>query len=105
MKTMKIVEEHFSSIHQLLSVISSRPKNSEMAACDSSESNGKEFTGTKNFQEAVDLFQYGYTDVLDKIKSGIASNVIRLSNGVMLKMVLSDMRRMFLMQFRVCQIA
>ena len=72
---MKIVEEHFSSIHQLLSVISSRPKNSEMATCDSSESNGENFTGTKNFEEAVDLFQYGYTDVLDKIKSGIASNV------------------------------
>lgn len=72
---MKIVEEHFNSIHQLLSVISSRPNNSEMADCNSSEFNGERFTGTKDFKEAVKLFQYGYTDVLSEIKSGIDSNV------------------------------
>lgn len=71
---MRIVEEHFASIHQLLSVINSRPNNSEMYGRDSSEANGKDFSGTKNFKEAVELFQYGYTDVLDKIKSGIVSN-------------------------------
>ena len=72
---MKVVEEHFGSIHELLRVIGARPHNSEMAACNSSEENGKGFTGTKNWDEAVHLFETGYTDVLPEIKSGIEKNV------------------------------
>lgn len=72
---MKVIEEHFESINQLLNVIDSRPNNSEMRSQHSSKEGDKSFTGTKNWNEAVELFQYGYKDVLDEIKSGIAKNV------------------------------
>ena len=73
--SIRVVEEHFGSIHELLRVIGARPHNSEMARCNSSEENDKSFTGTKNWDEAVQLFRTGYTDVLPQIKSGIEKNV------------------------------
>lgn len=87
---MNIIREHFESIHQMLSVIESRTNNSHMIGQNESvETWNEEWYGTKNFDEAKNLFQYGYTDILDKIKAGMAkSNVTqiqnrrRVSNGV-----------------------
>lgn len=72
---MRIVKEHFESIHQLLNVLETRPNNAEMSGCNSSTKNDESFTGTKNWAEAVELFQNGYSEVLDQIKSGVAKNV------------------------------
>lgn len=71
---MNVVKEHFDSIHQLLAVLEERPNNSEMSDRHESTGNGKAFTGTKNWEEAVNLFENGYTEVLDKIKDGILKN-------------------------------
>lgn len=73
--SIRVAEEHFASIHELLRVISARPHNAEMAARNSSEDNDESFTGTKNWDEAVHLFETGYTDVLPEIKTGIEKNV------------------------------
>lgn len=35
----------------------------------------KDFTGTNTWEEAVSLYQYGYTDILERIKSGIGANL------------------------------
>ena len=72
---MNIIKEHFKSIHQLLSVIESRPNNSVMANAYSSRENDKHFTRTKDWNEAVAIFQNGYVDILDKIKAGVAQHM------------------------------
>lgn len=86
---MNIIREHFDSIHQMLSVIEGRSNNSIMADKHASEKSSKSFTGTNSFSEAKNLFQYGYTDVLDKIKAGTTKtnptqiqNRRRVSTGV-----------------------
>lgn len=73
----RIIKEHFKSIHEMLSVIESRKNNEVMANENSSHSNGKDFTGTRTYNEAKDLFQNGYTDILDKIKAGVSANLKR----------------------------
>lgn len=72
---MKVVEEHFSSIRELLKVLKTRTNNASMAGCHASTENNKSFTGTKDWSEAVNLFETGYTDVLPQIKSGIEKNI------------------------------
>lgn len=72
---MKIIKEHFTSIRQMLSVIESRPNNKVMKGRKESEDGTLSFTGTRSYQEALDLFQNGYTDVLDQIKTGVDANV------------------------------
>lgn len=68
----KIIKEEFNSIHQMLSVIGNRPNNKVMRNQHASETNGKDFTGTASYKDAVDLFQNGYTEILPKIKNGMA---------------------------------
>lgn len=79
---MNIIREHFDSIHQMLSVIESRKNNSHMKGQNSSSSTDSwKWYGSRNFDEAKNLFQYGYTDVLDKIKAGLAkTNVTQIQN-------------------------
>ena len=72
---MHIVKEHFDSIHKLLSVVESRPNNSEMKGEDSSRTGSKDFTGTGSWNEAVDLFRNGYKDVLPKIQAEVSKNL------------------------------
>lgn len=74
---MKIIKEHFDSIHQMLSVIESRKNNEVMSDRESSQTGDKSFTGTKSYSEAKELFQNGYTDILDKIKQGVSGNLKR----------------------------
>lgn len=74
---MKIIKEHFDSIHQMLSVIESRKNNEVMSGKHSSKTEDKHFTGTNSYDEAKELFQNGYTDILDKIKQGVSANLKR----------------------------
>lgn len=66
---MEIVKEHFKSIHQLLSVLDSRPNNSAMKEQNSSKSGDYSFTGSNSYEEAVTLFREGYKEILPKIMS------------------------------------
>lgn len=77
---MKIIKEHFSSIHQMLNVIESRSNNSVMRNDHSSETGDKKFTGTKSYPEAKQIFETGYTDILDQIKTGIGNNLKKTQN-------------------------
>lgn len=80
MAKVNIVKEHFTSIRDMLSVINSRENNSVMKNEYSSSKGSYEFTGTRNWQEAIDLFENGYTDVLDKIKAGVAKGIKQTEN-------------------------
>lgn len=67
-----LIREHFGSISEMLSVMESRTNNSVMHGKNSSRDNDKEFTGTKNWNEAMNLYRYGYVDILPEIKKGTA---------------------------------
>lgn len=71
----KLIQEHFNSISEMLNVICSRPNNSVMKEANSSHKNGKGFTGTNSWDEAMNLYQYGYIDILEKVKKGTTSIV------------------------------
>ena len=75
MAERNIVKEHFTSIHQMLNVINSRPNNDVMSGKNSSTEGGESFTGTKNWEEANELFEHGYVEILDKIKAGVADGI------------------------------
>lgn len=59
----------------MLSVITNRNNNGPMKNENSSVSNGKDFTGTNTWEEALNLYQYGFTDILERVKSGVALNL------------------------------
>ena len=71
----KLNYENFESISQMLSVINGRKNNSAMSGCMSSERNGKSFTGTNSYKEAVDLITNGWEEPLDKMKKATAKNI------------------------------
>lgn len=66
---MKIIKEHFKSIYQLLNTLDKRPNNSAMEDSDSSRSGDYDFTGSHSYEEAVQLFREGYTEILPKVMS------------------------------------
>ena len=70
-----IVKEHFTSIHQMLDVVNSRPNNSVMSSKDSSKHDGKDWYGTENWEEANELFKHGFTEILPEIKAGVAAGI------------------------------
>lgn len=72
---VNLVKEHFTSINQMLTVINSRPNNDIMKGKYSSKESGADWYGTENWEEAVDLFEHGYTEILDKIKAGVAAGI------------------------------
>lgn len=80
MNISHVIEEHFDSIHRMLNVIGSRPNNPAMRDNYSSEKGSELFTGTRNWDEAVELFEDGYTDVLGEIKFGISKNIRATQN-------------------------
>lgn len=65
-----VVIENFDNISQLIHVIANRKKNDVMKSCNSSETGSKDFTGTKNYAEAVKFALEGYTKPLDALKRG-----------------------------------
>ena len=72
---INIVSEHFTSINQMLKVIESRENNDIFKNTHSSETGSESFCGTKNWEEAMDLFTYGYKEILPKIKDGVGANL------------------------------
>ena len=75
MAKVNLVKEHFTSIHQMLNTVNSRPNNSIMNGKNSSKSGDKSFTGTKSWEEANELFEHGYTEILPQIKAGVAAEL------------------------------
>ena len=66
---MKLIHEHFNSINELLSVLSTRPNNAVMARENSSQKIGdKSWYGTDNWEDALYLLKTGYTNILPEIK-------------------------------------
>lgn len=87
---MNIVREHFKSISEMMDVLKKRPNNEHMKGCDSSSQKGsKDWYGTSSFEEAVELMQTGYKDVLPKIKEGLNKSTKALSKHF----AKSEMRR------------
>ena len=74
---LNIIKEHFNSINEMISVVESRPNNSAMPNSHSSETNGKDFTGTASYDEAKELFRNGYAEILPQIKAGVSANLKR----------------------------
>lgn len=72
---MKINHERFESLDNFMKVIENRPKNERMKNANSSRSGSKDFTGTKNFEEALDLLKNGYEKPLEKIKNAVAKDL------------------------------
>ena len=66
-----VVREDFSSLNQLLDVISKRPNNKCMQGADSSRSGSISFTMTESYDEATKLLVNGYTDILGKLKDDV----------------------------------
>ena len=77
MKELNIIKEHFNSINEMISVIESRQNNAIMANCHSSQTGDEDFTGTKSYEEAKELFRNGYTEILPQIKKGVAAEMKR----------------------------
>lgn len=72
---MKINHERFESLDTFMKVIESRPKNKIMQNANSSRSGSENFTGTRNYEEALELLKNGYDKPLEKIKSGVARDL------------------------------
>ena len=64
-----VIVEKFDSIGQMIKTIESRPNNNVMRGCNSSKDPDYGFTKTHSYDEALDLFRYGYTEPLKKIKN------------------------------------
>lgn len=87
---MKIVSEHFKSISEMMDVLTKRPNNEIMEGQNSSSRKGdKDWYGTESFEEAVELMQTGYKDVLPQIKQGLSNSMKALSK----QFSRTDMRR------------
>lgn len=67
---MKIIIEEFNDINSLLNTIENRPVNDVFKTKKLSSMNIDEslWSGTRTYDESVQLFKYGYTDVLEKVK-------------------------------------
>lgn len=74
---MNIIKEHFNSIHEMISIIEARPNNEIMKDEKHSQTDTESFTGTKSYNHAKELFRNGYTEILPKIKKGVAANLRR----------------------------
>lgn len=77
---MNIVKEDFRSIEEMLNVITNRPNNDIMRDKNDSINNSYDFTKTHSWNEAVDLFKKGYTNILPKIKSGVSQDIKRVES-------------------------
>lgn len=67
----RVVYEYFPSIYNMLQCFQTRKNNdamkNEFASMDTSD---EEWYGTSSYEEAVKLLKCGYTDILDRIRSG-----------------------------------
>lgn len=72
----KIIMEEFSSIKEMLETIFEREKNEVMMYYDSSTKNGKDFTGTKSMEEALELLTFGDKEKYELIIQNIRTSGI-----------------------------
>lgn len=67
-----IITEEFESIHKLLKILDKRDNNSIMSSKHSSQEHGDaSWYGTKSYSDAIKLFEKGYSDILDDLKTEI----------------------------------
>ena len=71
---MNIYKEYFDNLNHLMQELHKRPNNLVFQNKNQSFSGKPEFTGTQDWDEAVSLLKYGYTDILPQIKEGIKRN-------------------------------
>lgn len=64
-----IILEKFNSLADFTATIGRRQNNSVFANSFSSEKGSSNFTGTKSYQESIELISRGYSDGLSKINS------------------------------------
>lgn len=73
---MNLLVENFKSIAELTSTLKERKNNGVMEGETSSSTKGsKDWYGTDSYEEASELMQTGYKDILPQIKNGIAKSV------------------------------
>ena len=78
---MAYITERFPSIEALMRTLEERKENNPaMKSADSSNTVSKEFCGTKNYKEAVELITHGWTEKLREIKEGFDKAVKVNSN-------------------------
>ena len=77
---MKLVREHFKSIHEMMDALDKRPNNEIMRGCNSSARKGdRDWYGTDSYEEASMLMRTGYKDILPKIKEGLSKSAKAVS--------------------------
>lgn len=69
-----VIREHFDSLGDLISVIEKRPNNRFMRNEHDSNSGSSDFTGTRNYEEAVSMLKNGYPDPIPEIKSELVKS-------------------------------
>ena len=65
----------------MLNVIESRPNNTIMRNDRASETGTAAFTGTSSYAQAKQLFENGYTKILDQIKTGVGNSLKKTQNA------------------------
>lgn len=74
---MKLFMEHFDSIREMLATVGSRKNNSAMVSRRASMDGTRDFTGTRDWEHAMDLFQNGYHDPMDKLRREMAKTAVK----------------------------
>ena len=72
--------ETFNSIEEMLYVLRKRDNNPIMKGCNASSEMDHEhyrFTGTYSYEEAVELFRKGYTDILKEVKENVRRELVK----------------------------
>ena len=73
-KEIKCIYEEFTSINQLLNTLNSRPNNQVMSESEASRTGDRDFCETSSYEEAVDLFVHGYTDIVGQVRAEVRKN-------------------------------
>lgn len=73
-KEIKCIYEEFTSINQLLNTLNSRPNNQVMSEREASRTGDRDFCETSSYEEAVDLFVHGYTDIVGQVRAEVRKN-------------------------------
>lgn len=77
-----ITREDFSSLDQLMRELGKRKNNKFMRNKFGSKEGDEGFTGTKSWEEAIDLLANGYTDILSQMKSDVKAKSKITSNSM-----------------------
>lgn len=73
---MKVLYEEFENLRAMDKAINTRPENGVFKNYDcASKDKDKSFTRTNTYEEAVELFNKGWDELLEEVKRGIAKNI------------------------------